>query len=407
MPLLARGVPSRSPGAPNVNEKQVSHNTKIVRPAICIVSHNAFGAMMGGGAGHIGGVERQTSLTAKWLAAKGHVVSLVTWDEGQKPEQVVDGVRCISLCKADEGLAWLRFVHPRLTSLFKALARADADVYYHNCAEHYTGAIAWWCKRNGRAFVYSTAHDYDCRYDVPLPSVRKPHHKALYRYGLRRSSSLIVQTEYQRQLLQRELGLSSVALPMPCVGPSEAEFCPPAFPTELRVAWVGRLDPQKRLEWFLELAEHLPSIRFDIAAASDVVGAYRKGLKERATRISNIKWLGMVPREQMSGVYRGALCLCCTSLHEGFPNTFLEAWSVGTPLVTSFDADRIVERYRLGGTGNSVADLAVAIQTLALDRAAWVSASRNAREYFVERHSLNAAMPRFERVFVDASARGQ
>jgi glycosyltransferase involved in cell wall biosynthesis len=225
----------------------------------------------------------------------------------------------------------------------------------------------------------------------------------MYRYGIRHSSTVIVQTEYQRQLLQKEFGLSSVQLPMPCVGPSDAEFRAPAFPADMRVVWAGRLDPQKRLEWYLDVAERLPTIRFDIAAAGEVLGGYRTGLMERAKRISNIKWLGTVMREQMSSVYRGALCLCCTSLHEGFPNTFLEAWSLGTPLVTSFDADRIVERHDLGGTGKSVADLAAAIQKLATDRAAWVSASRNAREYFVERHSIDAAMPRFERVFVDAS----
>ena len=50
------------------------------RLSICLVAHNAAGAMFGGDQGHIGGVERQTSLMARWLAARGYGVSVLTWD---------------------------------------------------------------------------------------------------------------------------------------------------------------------------------------------------------------------------------------------------------------------------------------------------------------------------------------
>jgi len=33
---------------------------------ICIVAHNAYGALTGEDTGHIGGIERQTSLMAVW-----------------------------------------------------------------------------------------------------------------------------------------------------------------------------------------------------------------------------------------------------------------------------------------------------------------------------------------------------
>ena len=39
---------------------------------LCLVAHLAYGALTGGSAGHIGGVERQTTLMARWLAARGH-----------------------------------------------------------------------------------------------------------------------------------------------------------------------------------------------------------------------------------------------------------------------------------------------------------------------------------------------
>jgi len=46
--------------------------------SICFVPHYAYGAMAGGNSGHIGGVERQTSLMARWFAARSHRVSMLT-----------------------------------------------------------------------------------------------------------------------------------------------------------------------------------------------------------------------------------------------------------------------------------------------------------------------------------------
>ena len=103
------------------------------KPSICIISHFAYGAMTGGRSGHIGGVEWQTSLTAKWLAAKGYTVSMLTWDEGGPAEEQIDGVRVIKICKKEAGRRGLRFFHPRWSSLIQAMRRANADVYYHNC----------------------------------------------------------------------------------------------------------------------------------------------------------------------------------------------------------------------------------------------------------------------------------
>jgi hypothetical protein len=72
---------------------------------ICLVAHNTYGAMAGGSSGFVGGVERQTSLMARWLAGKGHAVSMLTWDEGQPDNVIIDGVRVIKVCGREAGLA--------------------------------------------------------------------------------------------------------------------------------------------------------------------------------------------------------------------------------------------------------------------------------------------------------------
>jgi len=366
----------------------------VKRSRICIIAHNAYGALTGGGQGHIGGAERQTSLMAKWLAAAGHETSLITWGTREEDGQRVAGVTVRTVGDASVGLPVMRFFHPRLTGLYAAMQRADAEVYYHNAAEAITGLAASWCHRHGRKFVYSAAAELAC--DIRLPLLNKTYERVLYRYGVRHADLRVVQTGAQQRLLQQGWDLSSVVLPMPCPGPEDVNCPVPEPPQPSRVIWVGRVDENKRLNWFLDIAAKLPSVNFEIAAAANTSIALTRELQQRASALPNVRWCGAVPRERMPEFYQGASCLCCTSMHEGFPNIFIEAWSHGVPVVTTFDPDGLVTRLRLGAAATDVSGLAQAISNLASDAEGWRACSRRSREYYFANHRVDVAMERFQ-----------
>ena len=233
---------------------------EIQRPSVCIIAHNAYGAMRGGLAGHIGGAEHQTAMLARWLAGRGYQTSLLTWDEAQSDKTVIDGVTVLGICGANAGIPGLRFLHPRTTGLFAAMWRANADVYYHNSAEYITGLAAAWCQWQGRAFIYSVASDVACDRTLPVMSALRD--RTLYRYGLRHASKIIVQTDRQRDLLKTSFGLDAVQLAMPCRLPVGESRAGNAAPPSTRVVWVGRIDKMKRLEWLLDIAEKMPDAGF-------------------------------------------------------------------------------------------------------------------------------------------------
>jgi glycosyltransferase involved in cell wall biosynthesis len=376
------------------------------RPSVCFVAHNAAGAMFGGNQGHIGGVERQTNLMARWLAARGYGVSVLTWDEGQAEEELVDGVRVIGMCSRDSGLPGLRFFHPRWTSLNRALQRADADVYYHNCAEYVTGQIALWSRRRGRKFVYSSASDLDC---IPgLPDIKKWRVRVLYRYGLLHADRIVVQTRRQQSMLREGFGLESTVLPMPCPGPSSTEYQAPEPPRydSYRVLWVGRICPEKCPERLLELVQLCPGMHFDMVGPADG-SKYAEDICDRAHSLPNVTLHGAMPRARMPEFYKRAACLCCTSVREGFPNTFLEAWSHGLPIVSTFDPDLLIAERQLGIAAGDAAGLAEGIQRLAQSSDEWLQVSARARRYYVENHTLDTVMPRFVGIFLDALSDGR
>jgi glycosyltransferase involved in cell wall biosynthesis len=371
--------------------------------SVCFVAHNAFGAMSGEQRGYIGGIEHQQSMMARWLARRGHDVSMITWDEGHEDGKALDSVRVFSACRRDAGLPGVRFFVPRWTSLVAAMRRANAAVYYQNTAEYVTGQVALWARRNGRGFVYSVASDPDC--DPALPALGTLRERVLYRHGLRRADEVVVQTRRQQQMLRDGFARESTMIPMPCEGPDDATYAPPAAPLAgaTRVAWIGRVAPVKRLELLLDVAALVPEIEFDVAGPWDQEGAYAATLRERAAAARNVTVVGRLRRDQLDGFYRGRQALCCTSEFEGFPNTFLEAWSHGLPIVSTVDPDGLIAARSLGEFATGAAPLAAALRRLVAAPAGWAQASQNARRYFVENHAFESVMPRFEQVFREAT----
>ncbi len=286
------------------------------------------------------------------------------------------------------------------------MKRANADLYYHNSAENVTGLAAVWCQWRRRVFIYSVASDVAC--ERKLPAMRGMRDRVLYRYGLRHATRIIVQTHRQGRLLKESFRLDSVPLPMPCRLPVAFAFKENATLPPVRVVWVGRIDRMKRMEWILDIAERMPNIEFDIVGAnlglalsSSRLAAYADHLFRRARSIGNIAFHGTLPREELPELYRSALCLCCTSTYEGFPNTFLEAWSQGTPVVSSFDPDGLIQSHNLGCYACRLDDFVSGIQRLSSSADEWQRKSRNCLEYYATTHSLVVAMPRFEREIVD------
>ncbi|HEX3716449.1 MAG TPA: glycosyltransferase family 4 protein [Verrucomicrobiae bacterium] len=365
-------------------------------PSICLVSYLAYGALTGGRSGHIGGVEWQTTLFAKWLAQKGYRVSFLCLDEGGPQIEVIDGVRIIKTCGRFAGIKGLRYFHPKWTGLVRAMRQADADIYYHNSCECVTGQIAMWCRLRRRPFVFSSQCDTD--FDPKLPCLETALDRSLYRYGLRHADVRVVQTEAQRVAVDSGFGLDAVVIPMPC--PEAENFTMGELESRpKRVLWIARLCKQKRPDRLLDLAEACPDIQFDLVGPV-YPDSYAREVFERAKKIQNVTVHGPVPRERVPELYKNATCLCSTSDFEGFPNTFLEAWSHGLPVVSTFDPDALIATKNLGIIARTVPELQAALRSVLRDPNRYRELSQNGRRYFVENHRADMVLPKFEQVFL-------
>jgi len=370
------------------------------RTRICLVAPNALGELSGVQTGHVGGSEHGQASMARWLARRGHDVSMVTWDAAAA-QHTYDGVRVIKLCAPDAGIRGLRFLHPRWTSLSRALRRADADIYHYCGGDLTLGQITFWCRRHGKRSAYSVSSDVAC--DAALRHLEPLRERLLYRYGLRRVDLVTVQTHQQREMLRAGFGIAAHMVGTPNDTSSHA---PNTAGTEgaPRVLWIGRFSQEKRPDRLLDVAERLPQVHFDMVGGTNQESAYASAVTRRAAKLANVTVHGKIPRTALAPLYQGAAILCCTSDYEGFPQVFIEAWRSGVPVVSTVDPDGVIARFGLGRVAADADGVAVALAALAASTEDRRRASDAVRNYAVEHCSLDATMLHFEKLFLDLAS---
>ncbi len=366
------------------------------KPSICFVALNAYGLLSGrNDLQHIGGAEVQQVLLAREFVRRDYRVSFVVLDHGQPDGQQIDGIRVYKAYPRDAGVRFVRFLHPRVTRLWSAMRRADATIYYQRGAATETGLVVRWCQWNGRRVVFALAHDSNC--DPKLPLLAGVTERRLYRYGLRRADVILSQSNQQKRLLLDGFGLSSVLVRSCCHPELSAEDPLRGSPqSAFSVLWVGRLSPEKRSEWIPELAGTVPNCHFDIVGQCNLRSTYGREFRTQLHSVPNVTYHPYVARADMVTLYRRANLLLCTSVAEGFPNVFLEAWTCGTPVLSSVDPDALIEKY---GLGEVAADFE-ALQQRLLDAPArldhWRQCGRAAQKYVSAHHSVAATVDALE-----------
>lgn len=319
----------------------------------------------------IGGAALQQTLLAKALARRGFRVSMVVADYGQLDGAVWHDITTYKSYHPDEGLPGLRFIHPRWTRVWTALRNASADVYYVSCADPLVGQVVLFAKRHGRKVIFRVASDSDCDpRELRLDSWR---HRTLYHYGLQRVDTILAQTVQQQQALLANYGRRShLARSMS----ETADQLPGYSERDIGTLWVSNIRQLKRPDLLQDLARRLPELSFTMAGGP-MAGSQQlyEQVRASAAAIPNLRFLGAVAYDQVNAHFGQARVFVNTSEVEGFPNTYLQAWNRGTPVVTFIDPDNLIAREGLGQVVTSMEEMRAAVKQLATDEAAWAAAS--------------------------------
>lgn len=350
--------------------------------SICFIGPDNYPVLNPDATGHFfGGESIQQVILAKAFAKLGYDVSTIVYDYGQPQGEKIDGVTVWKTFGKDEGLPGVRFFYPRMTSIFSAMAKANADVYFQSCAGVYTGYAAAYCKLHKRQFIFRLASDSDCVPDELL--IQYARDKKIYEYGLKRAHFISAQSDYQQALLKRHYDLESVVIDMAVDEPSEVE----AGVEPIDVLWVANIRECKRPDVVLQLARRLPELKFVmIGGPMEEEAQLFTDVTEQANTENNVDFLGAVPYHQVGTFFQRARVFVNTSDIEGFPNTFLQAWVCGKPVVSFFDPDETIKEYRLGEAVKSLDEMVAVIPKLLGDEETMGRIDRDARHYVEQKN---------------------
>lgn len=168
-----------------------------------------------------------------------------------------------------------------------------------------------------------------------------------YEWGLKKSSIILCQNEYQKDNFRGSFPEKHI---IKLHNPFIYKSCE-IIDQRKYIAWIGLFQYQKNLPMLYEIAKNSPNIEFRIAGKlSEFVDDRTRNSLDELKELKNIMFMGLIPRNKISDFLSEAYCLLNTSRYEGFSNTYLEALSVNTPIVTraATDPDGIIKKNRLG-----------------------------------------------------------
>lgn len=290
----------------------------------------------------IGGAERQQWLLARALVKSGWEVTVGVREGLQYRERmVIDGVNFV-------GMGMGQFIW----SCYRFLISERPDWWYWRAAEHLLGPAVQIAKLVGVATIFAVAFDTDIEPRRAL--ARRPGLWPLYSWGLSGVDKIFVQHGGQMARLAKRWQAKAFVVPsLAAVLPNG----PPHAERKGYVSWVGTLRQPKRADLLVEIAKRLPNVDFVVCGGThnwrSSLG-YGQKIVDSLQELPNVKYLGQVDTQETQRIIAEANLLLSTSDGEGFPNTFLEAWSSRTPVISlTIDPDDAIHKNGLGAvTGN-------------------------------------------------------
>jgi glycosyltransferase involved in cell wall biosynthesis len=283
-------------------------------------------------------------------------------------------------------------------SLYRKLRDIDPCIIYQRVACAYTGICAFYSRRHATPLLWHVAHDTEVTpqsLDRARNIVRLRLEKWAVEFGVKHATRIVVQTRHQANLLQKNYARAADAV-VPNFHPPAVETIDKSGP--LTVIWIANLKPWKQPEVFVRLANSLSScseVRFVIVGAPAATSGNKRwqlALKQGIQNAPNLQYLGQKSHAEVNALLARAHIFVNTSVHEGFPNTFIQAWLRDVVVVSlQVDPDQLLERRGVGIVARSESGLVTAVRGLIDDPEVRAAYLERGRVHAIEHHSLRNA----------------
>jgi glycosyltransferase involved in cell wall biosynthesis len=372
------------------------------RPHVCFVAPDIWPVFSGAeDAGAVGGAELQQSILARALAGIGYRVSIICSDYGQPARVERDGVTLVRTFRPHGGIPLLRLIHPRLTRLWAAMRKVDADIYYQRAAGKLTAIVAMYCRQYGKRAIYAGASDRDFIPGRHFPGFGGD--RWLFERGLRMVDAIVVQNHNQQALCAEHFDRDATLIPNCYRLPADTAR-PIAAGARDHVLWLAGIRRNKRPELLFEIARRLPHRRFIMiggpAGADQADLAYFEQVRQAAGQLPNLDFLGALPLAKTEPYFDHAAVVVDTMAADSgyLPNVFLQAWARGITTIAFFDATHQPLGDPVYPVVSDPDSATAAIEQIYTDELHRLRISRRCLEYFNHNHACDAVLAQYRQL---------
>ena len=390
----------------------ISHTTYFVllsnffmsnsKKSICFISRQSHNFLLDKTDKVIGGAEFQQVLLAKSLVTLGWKVFFITEGySGIDPVKIL-GINLYSSVDYSTGNRIVRRLFKIPIQIWRLMKKVDADIYYQRNPGPFSYVIGLFCRLHSKRFILAGANDANFDIGNEL-NVNSFFDSLEIKYGIKSADKIIVQSSNQMELLRNNYHKEGTIFHNLYTPP--AHYMPVQWPAEqalrLKILWVGRIAYQKRPELLFKLAKALPEFDFIMVGPSTSQIELANRISFEAKQISNLEYLGHLPIEAVEKLFNSSHALINTSIVEGFPNTYLQAWSRGIPVFSFIDPDNFITDYDLGGCVDSIEEMACSIKKTLQEKESFLKKATKIRSFFDAHFLTHNHIHRFENILLN------
>jgi len=338
---------------------------------------------------YAGGAELKQVRIARELAKRKYSVSIIVYDENNnKKIKNFDNIILVKSYSPSRNISVLK----KMRLLWKSLKKADSDIYIQ--ATYPPGIVALYCFIHRKKYIRWLSSDKSVNLqDVTQRTTLLT--KIILYLDFMLASLIIGQNEYQKENIERRFRKRCVLIKNPISILDNSITLEEK--KENNVLWVGTIRSIKQPELFLELAKILPQFKFIMigGAVNSEQELYNK-IQKKSNSIPNFSFLGFIPYNKIQKYYLQSSIFVNTSIVEGFPNTFLEAWSNSIPVISlNIDPDEIICKNKLGFHSKTFKQMIFDVELVLKNNELRYEMAANARKYIKENHDVKKIINQF------------
>lgn len=217
------------------------------------------------------------------------------------------------------------------------------------------------------------------------------------RINIKCSTSIIVQNKFQRNFLRDNFKINANLIKIP-FDISDKTNIKKTIPCT--ILWVGAMAKVKQPELFVKLAKEMPHVNFQMIGGHYNNVSLFNYIKNQASNLDNLDFLGIVPFDEINNYFKKASVLVNTSMFEGFPNSFVQAWMNCIPIVSlNVDPDGVIIHYNMGFKSENFDQLKQDLNFLLENEDLRMKMGFNGRQYVEKEHDISKIVSQYCKVF--------